>query len=138
MVTCRTQHNVMSKKKQLTQPDVKAKRSSKRTSTKSLSDAGQLGVVTPQAKPNSMSMSDYFKSILHIVVPGVDKTFGEVIIEKQCQLAGMGSVKSAEFIFDRAYGRPSQTIQVSTDTPAFIVEHQVVTIEQALKDTNGE
>lgn len=111
---------------------------SKMVSTKTLHDAGELGIVRPQPKPESMSMQDYIKSVLHIAIPGTEQTYGDVIIQKQCELASMGSAKSAEFLFDRAYGKPTQTVQVATGQPVINIEHRVISIDEARARGDGE
>ncbi len=114
------------------------KRATKRVSTKALHDAGELGIVRPQPKPESMSMQDYIKSVLHIAIPGSDMTYGDTIIMKQCDLATLGSSKAAEFLFDRAYGKPTQTVQVATGQPVINIEHRVISIDEARAKGDGE
>jgi hypothetical protein len=50
-------------------------------------------------------------------------------------LAAQGNSKAAEFLFDRAYGKPAQTVNVQEMKPQVVIEHQVISIEEA-KQTN--
>jgi hypothetical protein len=81
-----------------------------------------------------MSIGDYIKSVLSIT----DRTgvsFGDKILRKQAALAAQGNSKAAEFLFDRAYGKPAQTVNVQEMKPQVVIEHQVISIEEA-KQTN--
>jgi|SRR6478736_1741164 len=59
-----------------------------------------------------------------------------VILRKQVQKASAGDTKSAEFLFDRVYGKPQQTIQVS-QPPPINIEHSVISVEDAKKTLNA-
>jgi hypothetical protein len=52
------------------------------------------------------------------------------IIKKQVRKAEAGDRKAAEFLFDRAYGKPQQTVHVDTPAPVTI-NHMVISIEEA-------
>jgi hypothetical protein len=54
------------------------------------------------------------------------------IIRKQISKAAAGDRKAAEFLFDRAYGKPQQTVHVDTPAPVTI-NHTVITIDEARK-----
>ena len=45
------------------------------------------------------------------------RTHGRILIEKQIQQAKNGSIRAAEFIFDRLFGKPVQSILTADLTP---------------------
>ncbi len=101
----------------------------KRKKKISMVDAYNQGLL--HNKPTE-KISDLFKSVLHSVKNG--KTLAEQIITQQAKQAVDGDLGAAEFIFDRAYGRPTQNIQVDTP-PQVIIEHQVISIDEAKNET---
>ncbi len=103
----------------------------KRPGTKVARAGGHI--VTPAGKPADMSMADYVRSVLSIVSPN-GKTLGDQILEKQAALAVQGNSKAAEFLFDRGYGKPNQSITVTTP-PQVVVEHNVINIDDIKNDT---
>jgi len=88
------------------------------------------GRVLPAPKPQSMSMGDFFKSILS-VVDDTGKSAGEQILAIQVERAILGDPKSAEFLFDRAYGRPVQTVINAEASAPVNIEHNVISVEEA-------
>jgi hypothetical protein len=55
------------------------------------------------------------------------------ILRKQIQKAEAGDTKSAEFLFDRLYGKPMQTI-VQHSAPVVTLEHNVIRIDEVKND----
>jgi hypothetical protein len=104
----------------------------KRRKKISMIDAYNQGLL---ANKPAGKVSDYFKSVLYSVKDGV--TLAERILIKQGELAEKGDSKAAEFLFDRAYGRPTQNIQVETP-PQVIVEHNVISVEEAKASASEE
>lgn len=66
--------------------------------------------VVPAGKPESWSMADYVKSCLNIVDPNTGKSTRDMILASQAEMAIAGETESAKFLFDRAYGKPIETV----------------------------
>lgn len=54
------------------------------------------------------------------------------ILRKQVEKAIEGNTKSAEFLMDRVYGKPVQTV-IQAAMPEVSVKHNVISIEEARK-----
>ena len=80
--------------------------------------------------PLTMSMGDYFKSVLS-AVDRKGKSVGEQILSAQVERAIIGDPKAAEFLFDRAYGRPVQTVINAEASAPVHIEHNIISIEEA-------
>lgn len=81
------------------------------------------------------------QTVINRVLAEVNKGYTDpalsVILRKQVQKAQAGDTKSAEFLLDRAYGKPTQTI-VQTGTPNVIVNHNVISVNEAKEQGNVE
>jgi hypothetical protein len=70
------------------------------------------------------------KRVLREIAKGSPLPVAVRIIKKQVTQAVNGDRKAAEFLFDRAYGKPQQSIKV--DAPAAVnITHTVINIEEA-------
>ena len=105
-------------------------------SSKTVYDKGELGVTVPQSIPLTMPIGDYIKSVLYMVDPVTGKTAGDRILAKQVERAIQGDKFAADFLFDRAYGKATQTVQVNSP-PAIHVEHSVISVEEVKNPNNG-
>lgn len=77
-------------------------------------------------------LENVIKHALKTVMRGKAEPALAKIIKKQIIQAENGSVKSAEFLFDRAYGKPQQTVHLDSP-PSVTIQHTVITIEDAKK-----
>jgi len=75
-------------------------------------------------------LENVIKHALKTIMRGKAEPALVKIIKRQILQAENGSVKSAEFLFDRAYGKPQQTLHVDTP-PAVNIQHTVISIDEA-------
>lgn len=76
---------------------------------------GQSG--NPKGRPRKTELDQIIKDILGTETRGV--TEAEAIIHAMVKRAKEGDVRAASLIFDRAYGRPKQAVEVTTPAEPF-------------------
>jgi hypothetical protein len=73
---------------------------------------GQSG--NPKGRPRKLpQLNDLIDTVLGDEVNGL--TAAEAILKKLRQLAVSGNLKAAEMLLDRAYGKPKQVTDITTD-----------------------
>jgi len=77
-------------------------------------------------------LENVIKHALRTVMRGKTEPALVKILKKQITQAENGSTKCAEFLFDRAFGKPQQTLHVDTP-PSLTIHHTVISIDDAKK-----
>lgn len=78
---------------------------------------GQTG--NPKGRPKLPDLKEVMAEVLGKETNKV--TAAQKIVDKMKALAAKGNIKAAEFLFNRGYGLPKQSVDVKTDQPISMI-----------------
>src|SRR6188768_1233945 len=92
-----------------------------------------VGEFKPGYEEPKPSIATVITKVLNTVMKGNVDPALKVIINRQVTKAQAGDLRAAEFLFDRAFGKPTQTI-VQNSAPVVTIQHNVISVKEARGD----
>lgn len=83
-----------------------------------------------EANGGTKTLQSIINRLFDEVMKGQKDPVLQEILRKQVERARKGDIRSAEFLLDRAFGKPTQTV-VQQGTPVVNIQHNVIGIEDA-------
>lgn len=92
-----------------------------------------VGEFKPAYEEQAPSIARIVTKVLNEVTKGNHDSSLNVILSKQVTKAQAGDLRAAEFLFDRAFGKPTQTV-VQNSAPVVTIQHNVISVQEARGD----